>query len=37
MLEGEGMRIDAVKINRSGVYYLINTIAPIKHALKAEI
>jgi hypothetical protein len=36
MLEGEGMRIDAVKINRSGVYYLINTVTPINHALKAE-
>jgi len=31
------MRIDAVKINRSGVYYLINTVAPINHALKAEL
>jgi len=31
-----GMRIDAVKINRSGVYYLINTVAPINHELKAE-
>jgi hypothetical protein len=30
------MRIDAVKINRSGVYYLINTVAPINHAFKAE-
>ena len=30
------MRIDAVKINRSGIYYLINTVAPINHALKAE-
>jgi hypothetical protein len=31
-----GMRIDAVKINRSSVYYLINTVAPINHELKAE-
>lgn len=31
------MRMDAVKINRSGVYYLINTVAPINHALKAEL
>ena len=31
------MRVDAVKINRSGVYYLINTVAPINHALKAEV
>ena len=30
------MRIDAVKINRSGVYYLINTVAPTNHALKAK-
>ena len=30
------MRMDAVKINRSSVYYLINTVAPINHALKAE-
>ena len=30
------MRVDAVKINRSGVYYLINTVAPINHELKAE-
>ena len=30
------MRIDAVKINRSGVYYLINTVTPINHALNAE-
>jgi hypothetical protein len=30
------LRIDAVKINRSGVYYLINTVAPINQALKAE-
>ena len=30
------MRMDAVKINRSGVYYLINTVAPINQALKAE-
>ena len=31
------MRMDAVKINRSSVYYLINTVAPINHALKAEL
>ncbi|MGA2280804.1 MAG: hypothetical protein ABSG80_10940 [Verrucomicrobiota bacterium] len=30
------MRIDAVKINRSGIYNLINTVTPINHALKAE-
>jgi hypothetical protein len=29
--------MDAVKINRSSVYYLINTVAPINHALKAEL
>ena len=31
----EAMKINAVKINRSSVYYLINTVAPINHALKA--
>lgn len=31
-----GMRVNAVKINRSGVYYLINTVAPTNHALKAR-
>ena len=30
------MRPDMAKVNRSGVYYLINTVAPINHALKAE-
>ena len=30
------MRLDVVKINRSGIYNLINTVAPINHALKAE-
>jgi hypothetical protein len=31
------MRLDTGKVNRSGVYYLINTVAPINHALKAEL
>jgi len=31
------MRTDMGKVNRSGVYYLINTVTPINHALKAEI
>jgi hypothetical protein len=31
------MRLDMGKVNRSGVYYLINTVTPINHALKAEI
>ena len=30
------MRAYAGKINRSGVYYLINTVVPINHALKAR-
>jgi hypothetical protein len=30
------MRVDAIKINRSAVYYLINTVGPINHALKAK-
>jgi hypothetical protein len=30
------VRADAIKINRSAVYYLINTVAPINHALKAR-
>ena len=30
------MRIDAIKINRSAVYYLINTVAPINHVLRAR-
>jgi hypothetical protein len=25
------------KVNRSGVYYLINTVTPINHVLKAEM
>ncbi len=29
------MRRDAGKVNRSGVYYLINTVTPINHASKA--
>jgi hypothetical protein len=31
-----GMSLDMGKVNRSGVYYLINTVTPINHALKAE-
>ena len=31
------MRLDAGKVNRSGVYYLINTVTPINHASKAEL
>jgi hypothetical protein len=31
------MKVDAIKINRSAVYYLINTAAPINHALKAKL
>jgi hypothetical protein len=30
------MRLDVGKVNRSGVYYLINTVTPINHASKAE-
>jgi hypothetical protein len=30
------VRAHAFKINRSAVYYLINTVAPINHALKAK-
>jgi hypothetical protein len=30
------MRVDAIKIHRSTVYYLINPVAPINHALKAK-
>ena len=29
------MRLDVGKVNRSGVYYLINTVTPINHASKA--
>jgi hypothetical protein len=32
-----GMRIDAIKIHRSAVYYLINTVTPINHAFKAKL
>ena len=32
-----GMRLDMGKVNRSGVYYLINTVTPINHASKAEL
>jgi hypothetical protein len=31
------MRLDTGKVNRSGVYYLINTVTPINHPLKAEL
>jgi len=31
------MRRDMGKVNRSGVYYLINTVTPINHVLKAEL
>ena len=31
------MRLDMGKVNRSGVYYLINTVTPINHASKAEL
>jgi len=31
------MKLDMGKVHRSGVYYLINTVTPINHALKAEI
>jgi len=31
------MRLGMGKENRSGVYYLINTVTPINHALKAEL
>jgi len=30
------MRLDVGKINRSGIYNLINTVAPTNHARKAE-
>ena len=32
-----GMRLGMGKENRSGVYYLINTVTPINHALKAKL
>jgi hypothetical protein len=31
------MILDMGKVNRSGVYYLINTVAPINHSLKAGL
>ena len=31
------MRLDMGKVNRSGVYYLINTVTPINHTSKAEL
>ena len=31
------MRVDAIKIHRSAVYYLINTVTPINHVLKAKL
>ena len=31
------MRVDAIKIHRSAVYYLISTGIPINHALKAKL
>lgn len=31
------MRVDAIKIHRSTVYYLISTVTPINHALKAKL
>jgi len=31
------MRLDVAKMNRSGIYNLINTVAPTNHALKAEL
>ncbi len=30
------MRMDMGKVNRSGIYYLINTVTPINHVSKAE-
>jgi len=30
------MRAKTSKVSRSGFYYLINTVAPINHLLKAE-
>ena len=31
------MKLDMGKVNRSGVYYLINTVTPSNHVLKAEL
>ena len=31
------MKLGMGKVNRSGVYYLINTVTPINHASKAEL
>ena len=31
------MRVDAIKIHRSAVYYLITTATPINHVLKAKL
>ena len=31
------MRVDAIKIHRSAVYYLITTVTPKNHALKAKL
>ena len=31
------MRVDAIKIHRSAVYYLINTVIPINHAFRAKL
>jgi hypothetical protein len=31
------MKLDTGKVNRSGVYYLINTVTPINHSLKAGL
>jgi hypothetical protein len=31
------MKLELGKVNRSGVYYLINTVTPINHTLKAEL
>jgi len=31
------MKLDMGKVNRSGVYYLINTVTPVNHASKAEL
>ena len=32
-----GMRVDVNEIHRSAVYYLISTVIPINHALKAKL
>jgi hypothetical protein len=31
------VRADVIKTDRSAVYYLINTVAPINHALEAKV